>query len=56
LWKPMHVQPVFKQYPFFGAGIAESLFENGLCLPSGTNIPQSDLLSVTRIISALFGR
>jgi dTDP-4-amino-4,6-dideoxygalactose transaminase len=55
LWKPMHVQPVFKEYPFYGTGIAESLFENGLCLPSGTNIPQKDLFSVTRVISAQLG-
>jgi dTDP-4-amino-4,6-dideoxygalactose transaminase len=54
LWKPMHLQPVFKEYPFYGTGIAESLFENGLCLPSGTNIPQKDLFSVARIISELF--
>jgi dTDP-4-amino-4,6-dideoxygalactose transaminase len=54
LWKPMHLQPVYKEYPFFGTGIAESLFENGLCLPSGTNIPQDDLLSVARTISGLF--
>jgi dTDP-4-amino-4,6-dideoxygalactose transaminase len=55
LWKPMHVQPVFKEYPFYGTGIAKSLFENGLCLPSGTNIPQKDLFSVTRVISAQLG-
>ncbi|WP_310556220.1 DegT/DnrJ/EryC1/StrS family aminotransferase [Flavobacterium sp.] len=37
LWKPMHLQPVFEKYPFYGNGIAGQLFENGLCLPSGSN-------------------
>jgi dTDP-4-amino-4,6-dideoxygalactose transaminase len=38
LWKPMHMQPVFKNAPFYGDGMAEELFENGLCLPSGSNL------------------
>ncbi|MBZ9729055.1 aminotransferase class I/II-fold pyridoxal phosphate-dependent enzyme [Salegentibacter sp. JZCK2] len=38
LWKPMHMQPVFKDAPFYGDGVAERLFENGLCLPSGSNL------------------
>lgn len=38
LWKPMHLQPVFASAPFYGTGVAEQLFENGLCLPSGSNL------------------
>ncbi|NJY63966.1 aminotransferase class I/II-fold pyridoxal phosphate-dependent enzyme [Salinimicrobium sp. CDJ15-81-2] len=38
LWKPMHLQPVFKDAPFYGNGIAEEAFLTGLCLPSGSNL------------------
>jgi dTDP-4-amino-4,6-dideoxygalactose transaminase len=46
LWKPMHLQPVFKDYPYYGNVVAEELFNNGLCLPSGSNLPQADLNKV----------
>lgn len=42
VWKPMHSQPVFKDYPFYGANVAASLFEKGLCLPSGSNLTEND--------------
>lgn len=42
LWKPMHMQPVFKNKPFYGNGVAEELFETGLCLPSGSNLTDED--------------
>lgn len=38
LWKPMHLQPIFKEYPYYGDNISENLFKNGLCLPSGSNL------------------
>jgi dTDP-4-amino-4,6-dideoxygalactose transaminase len=38
LWKPMHLQPIFEKYPYYGSNVAENLFENGLCLPSGSNL------------------
>lgn len=38
LWKPMHLQPVFKDLPYYGKSTAEDLFERGLCLPSGSNL------------------
>ena len=50
LWKPMHLQPVFEGTPYYGANVAEELFENGLCMPSGSNLTDSDR---NRIISAL---
>ena len=42
LWKPMHLQPVFLKYKFYGKGICEKLFNNGLCLPSGSNLTDSE--------------
>ena len=38
LWKPMHLQPIFKNAPYYGGNISETLFKNGLCLPSGSNL------------------
>ena len=43
LWKPMHLQPVFKDFPYYGGNISENLFENGLCLPSGSNLEEREL-------------
>jgi dTDP-4-amino-4,6-dideoxygalactose transaminase len=42
LWKPMHLQPVFSGFPYYGGTISEKLFENGLCLPSGSNITKEE--------------
>ena len=42
LWKPMHLQPIFEQYLYYGNKIAESLFNTGLCLPSGSNLSTID--------------
>jgi dTDP-4-amino-4,6-dideoxygalactose transaminase len=42
LWKPMHLQPLYENYPFYGNKVAETLFENGLNLPSGSNLTDSD--------------
>lgn len=50
LWKPMHMQPVFQEFPYFGGTTAERLFEQGLCLPSGSNLTQADLERVVEII------
>jgi len=43
LWKPMHLQPVFKDYPSYLNGVSEKLFNMGLCLPSGSNLSEKDL-------------
>lgn len=53
LWKPMHLQPVFADAPFYGDGTSEKLFENGLCLPSGSNLSVSDLERVVSYINRL---
>ncbi|MBO9198820.1 MULTISPECIES: DegT/DnrJ/EryC1/StrS family aminotransferase [Niastella] len=43
LWKPMHMQPVFKHCLYYGNGISERLFDKGLCLPSGSNLTEAEL-------------
>ena len=50
LWKPMHMQPVYEGTKFFGSGVCEKLFEQGLCLPSGSNLTN---IEFERIFSAL---
>ncbi|MBZ0319454.1 MAG: aminotransferase class I/II-fold pyridoxal phosphate-dependent enzyme [Anaerolineae bacterium] len=50
LWKPMHLQPVFKDYESIGGQVAESLFHQGLCLPSGTALTDEQLCRVVSII------
>ncbi|WP_457617700.1 DegT/DnrJ/EryC1/StrS family aminotransferase [Lutibacter sp.] len=50
LWKPMHIQPVFKDYLNYRNGISEELFEKGLCLPSSSNITEKEL---NRIVGVL---
>lgn len=50
LWKPMHLQPIFKTYPFVGSGCSDRLFEQGLCLPSGSNLTEAEW---SRIFAAL---
>lgn len=42
LWKPMHLQPIFENSPFYGDGTAEDLFNRGLCLPSGSNLSEKE--------------
>jgi dTDP-4-amino-4,6-dideoxygalactose transaminase len=51
LWKPMHLQPVFQEYPFYGSTIAADLFERGLCLPSGSNLSQEEKNRIKQGIS-----
>ena len=53
LWKPMHLQPVFKNAPYYGGSVSEEFFNNGLCLPSGSNLNSDD---VARIKSVLFDK
>ncbi|MFS4455767.1 DegT/DnrJ/EryC1/StrS family aminotransferase [Maribacter sp. 2304DJ31-5] len=46
LWKPMHMQPIFKDNLNFSDGTSEDLFNRGLCLPSGSNLTKNDLVRV----------
>lgn len=50
LWKPMHLQPVFQSSPYYGGNVSEELFNNGLCLPSGSNLKDEDLERVVNVI------
>ena len=54
LWKPMHLQPIFKHYAFYGGTIAEQLFNIGLCLPSGSNMTLSDFNRIKLALSTFF--
>jgi len=54
LWKPLHLQPVFESYPFYGGKVAETLFEKGLCLPSGSNLTNEDRERIANVIFKLF--
>ena len=50
LWKPMHLQPVFVDAPFYGNGTSERLFDIGLCLPSGPMLTEEDVEKVVNMI------
>jgi dTDP-4-amino-4,6-dideoxygalactose transaminase len=54
LWKPMHLQPLCKDFPYYGAKVCETLFENGLCLPSGSNLTDQDRARIKKAIKHLF--
>jgi dTDP-4-amino-4,6-dideoxygalactose transaminase len=49
-WKPMHMQPLYKDYNIVGGCVSEKLFTNGLCLPSGTNMTEKDLERITSVV------
>ena len=53
LWKPMHLQPVFKDAPFYGNGLSEKLFNEGLCLPSGSALNSVDLGRIVAYLKAV---
>jgi pyridoxal phosphate-dependent aminotransferase EpsN len=50
LWKPMHLQPVFRDCEVVGGAVAEELFETGLCLPSGTDMSAADQMRVVEVV------
>jgi len=54
LWKPMHLQPVFEKYSYYGNKVAEELFEKGLCLPSGSNLTNEDKIRIKKVITTFF--
>jgi dTDP-4-amino-4,6-dideoxygalactose transaminase len=54
LWKPMHLQPIFEKYPYYGNKVAEELFEKGLCLPSGSNLSDDDRLRIKNVLDVFF--
>jgi dTDP-4-amino-4,6-dideoxygalactose transaminase len=50
LWKPMHLQPIFAGASYFGGNVSDRFFEQGLCLPSGSNLSPDDL---TRVVTSV---
>jgi len=50
LWKPMHLQPIFSDSPFYGNNVSEDLFGMGLCLPSGSSLTDEDIQRVVHTI------
>jgi pyridoxal phosphate-dependent aminotransferase EpsN len=50
VWKPMHLQPVFKDCECVGGEVAQDLFDRGLCLPSGSNLTEAELARVVEAI------
>lgn len=51
LWNPMHLQPLYKKYKFFGNNFSGIIFANGLCLPSGTNLTDNCKNRIAEILS-----
>lgn len=54
LWKPMHLQPIFANDPYYGGTLSESLFQNGLCLPSGSNLTNEDRNRIKQVLDSFF--
>jgi len=55
LWKPMHLQPIFKDCKYYGTNVSEKLFEDGLCLPSGSNLSDEDRVRIKEVILKKIG-
>jgi pyridoxal phosphate-dependent aminotransferase EpsN len=55
-WKPMHLQPVFADCKSYGGDIAARLFEQGLCIPSGSTLSEEDRDKVVEAFRSLFPR
>lgn len=53
VWKPMHLQPVFRTCECVGGSVAQTLFERGLCLPSGSSLTESDLARICHVITSV---
>jgi dTDP-4-amino-4,6-dideoxygalactose transaminase len=54
LWKPMHLQPLCEDFPYYGTTVCEELFDNGLCLPSGSNLTDADRERIAVVVNNLF--
>ena len=54
LWKPMHLQPLCEDFPYYGNKVCETLFEKGLCLPSGSNLTDNDRSRIKNSILKVF--
>lgn len=54
VWKPLHLQPVFSTFEYFGSNVSETLFNNGLCLPSGSNLTDEQKERIAKSIRECF--
>ncbi|HNX35828.1 MAG TPA: aminotransferase class I/II-fold pyridoxal phosphate-dependent enzyme [Kiritimatiellia bacterium] len=55
VWKPMHLQPVFRKAEVVGGGVSARLFENGLCLPSGAGLGEADVDRICGLVARVLG-
>lgn len=55
VWKPMHLQPVYEQYEVIGGEVAQRLFRDGICLPSGSQLTEKELERVVEVIRSCYG-
>lgn len=53
VWKPMHLQPVFAECPVRGGAVSAAIFEDGLCLPSGSSLTTADMERVASLVLSL---
>jgi len=56
LWKPMHLQPIFSDSPYYGGKVCEGLFDKGLCLPSGSNLTDQEKQRIEDSVLRLIGK
>lgn len=54
LWKPLHLQPVFANYPYYGEDTAEKLFDAGLCLPSSPVLREKDISRIVNVFNLMY--
>lgn len=56
LWKPLHLQPLHTNFPYYGTTVAESIFATGLCLPSGSNTTEEDKSRIKAVVLTVFNK
>ncbi len=56
VWKPMHRQPVFESFPAYTNGVSDKLFQDGLCLPSGSSLSKIDLERICNVVFEVMGK
>jgi dTDP-4-amino-4,6-dideoxygalactose transaminase len=54
LWKPLHLQPLYEKFPYYGGSVAQKLFSIGLCLPSGSNLTAAERTRIKNVVQRTF--
>jgi hypothetical protein len=54
LWKPLHLQPLYEKFPYYGGSVAQNLFSIGLCLPSGSNLTAAERTRIKNVVQHTF--